>query len=98
MVRKPDQPIVDLKSLQLPAQPKVVDVRAAVDWDPLGYGYVQVWVVLESLLPEQEENVAWAMTIEDPVAEHLRSQGDDRVVMCFFRLPSELRPGDLPAP
>ena len=96
MVRKPDQPIVDLKSLRLPAQPKVVDVRAAFDWSPLGHEYLQVWVVLKNLSPEQEDDVSWADPIRDAVLQHLRDRGDERVPVFFFRLPSELREGDLP--
>lgn len=96
MVRKPDQPLVDLKSLRLPLQPKVLDVRSAFDWSPLGHEYLQVWVVLEGLSAEQEDDVSWADPIRDAVLRQLQERGDERVPVFFFRLSSELRDGDLP--
>lgn len=83
-------PEIDVRDLELPAQPEVVDIRAEyLGSEP--FESMRVWVVVPDSTPEEKLEWPTVKPIEDEIRREFRDRDWDAVPLILFRTESEFR-------
>jgi hypothetical protein len=82
--RRHDLPKLGLERLQLPTSPKVAKICTRLYETAVRDEGVEVIVSVESLTPEQEEDLSWTDVIEERIHKELEKMGEERRTLISF--------------